>query len=107
MKNTFLSTVTIFLFICRSYGQTGINYQLATEFFNKANEKMLARDYTAAVNFYDAAIVINPRYTLAYYDRGIVKLNILKDTKGACLDLKKASEFEFTRADELIKKYCQ
>ena len=102
MKKTFVSTAILFLFfLYNSYGQS------AEQYFKQAQEKMLSRDFSVAVSLYDKVIAIDPGYVLAYYNRGIVKLNILRDTIGGCSDLKKASEFEFTKADKVIIKFCK
>lgn len=99
MKKTFLSILTIFLFICNSYAQD------SEELFSQANEKCIAHDYLAALKLYDESITINPKYDLAYYNRGITKLN-LSDTKGACIDLKKAKELGYKKVEETISKFC-
>ena len=64
------------------------------------------KDYNGAIKDYNLAIEINPKFSRAYYHRGLTKL-ILDQKDSGCLDLSKASELGDAEAYDAIKKYCQ
>ncbi len=107
MKKTFVSTAILFLFfLYNSYGQSAEDsYIRANEKCTEGNVKGIAHDYIGAISLYDEAVAIDPKYALTYYNRGIAKLN-LADNKGACVDLKKAEELGYKKAEETIIKFC-
>ena len=82
------------------------NRQTVDENVNKGNAKDSIGDFKGAIEDYNKAIEVNPDYTNAYYNRGIVKYT-LGNTDEACLDWHKASELGLTEAGELIKQYCK
>ena len=63
----------------------------AEEYFYSAYEKGIYKDYYGAIIDYSKAIELNPNYTIAYYNRGVIK-NELKDYKRAIDDYTKAIE---------------
>ena len=63
----------------------------AEEYFKKGNSKTSLRDYKAAIKFYDKAIELNPKFALAYKNRGFAK-KLAGDAKGAKLDISRAEE---------------
>jgi tetratricopeptide (TPR) repeat protein len=63
----------------------------AEEYFKKGNSKTSLRDYSAAIKYYDMAIELNPKYALAYKNRGFAK-KLAGDVKGAKVDINKSEE---------------
>jgi len=63
-------------------------------------------NYEKAINDFNKAILINPQYAFAYYDRAKAKIH-LHDNKGACLDFNKANDLGFPEAISYITKYCK
>jgi hypothetical protein len=58
-----------------------------------------------SVGDFSKAIEINPKYTQAYYSKGISRIAIGQKDSG-CLDLSKAGELGSEKAYEVIKKNC-
>ena len=63
---------------------TGCANNLATNFYNSGVEKSEQGDYQGAIDDWSKAIEIDPRQTLAYYNRGNAKI-ILKEYQGAIM----------------------
>ena len=55
-------------------------------------------DYRSSIQDYNKAIELNPKYTYAYNNRGLAKVN-LKDYRGAIQDYNKAIEINPNYAD--------
>lgn len=53
----------------------------------------------------DRAIAIDPELNVAYFNRGIVKIE-LKRMDSGCLDLSKAGELGMEKAYDKIKEHC-
>ena len=62
-------------------------------------------DIQGAIEDYNKAIEINPKYAEAFYNRGIAKFTI-GDKEGACSDWRKAGELGVIESYEMIKKHC-
>lgn len=99
MKKILLTPLILFAFFCNSYGQNSQNY------LKIAIEKYNLKDYKGAIPYCNEAIASNPKEGEAYYYRGNSKYE-LKDTTGACIDLRKALELGYKKADEIILKSC-
>lgn len=99
MKKTLLTIIILSAFICGSYGQDSQNY------LKTAIEKYNVKDYRGTIPYCNEAIASNPKEGEAFYYRGNAKYE-LKDTTGACIDLRKALELGYKKADEIIIKSC-
>lgn len=99
MKKAFLSIVIIFAFFCNVYGQNSQNY------LQTAIEKYNSKEFRGTIPYCNEAIAANPKEGEAYYYRGNAKYE-LKDTTGACIDLRKALELGYKKADEIIIRSC-
>jgi tetratricopeptide (TPR) repeat protein len=64
--------ITILLLALQGHSQT------VKVYFNNGNEKIKQADFTGAIADFTRAININPKYGDAYYNRGIVKAEILE-----------------------------
>jgi Tfp pilus assembly protein PilF len=74
-------------------------------YLKKGMEKSHKGDRAGAILDYTKAIELNPENKDAYALRGLEKLSNFDSDEG-CLDLRKASELGDTKADELIRKFC-
>lgn len=99
MKKALLSFTILLVFLCNAHGQDAHNY------LKTAIEKYNSKDYKGAIPYCNEAIFSNPKEGEAYYYRGNAKY-ALKDTSGACIDLRKALELGYKKADEVILKSC-
>jgi tetratricopeptide (TPR) repeat protein len=64
--------------------------QSAEVYLSIADKKYIFyKDYKGAINYYNKVIRINPRYSQAYYGRGLSKLELF-DYRGALEDFNKA-----------------
>jgi|GEM_PF-5013247 len=69
------------------------NYgQVAVDYYKKANEKFLKKDFKGAKKNYTKAIEANPKFIDAYISRGRLKHNEFQDDLGAIEDYNKAIE---------------
>lgn len=78
----------------------------AEAYYNRDVAKDELGDYQGAIQDYNEAIEINPKYAEAYYNRGVAKYNF-GDNNGACLDWSKAGELGYSQAYDAIKKFCK
>jgi len=62
----------------------------AVEFFNSANEKYSAGNFHGAMADYDTAIILQPGYSKAYNNRGILRASAFSDYHGAISDFNSA-----------------
>ena len=69
----------------------------AEDFYLKGNDEFKDKNYRRAIDFYSAAIAINPNYRGAYFRRAFARSNGLEDYKGAIED--------YTTAIELYPTY--
>ena len=74
-------------------------------FFNSAYDKAENGDYYGAISDYTKAIEIDPKYTDAYFNRGIEK-ELIEDFKGACADWRKASDLGVEDAANWVRDQC-
>lgn len=84
MKTLFL-LILAFILCLTSFSQTSVDLNFS------GVEKDEQKDYKGAIAEYSKAIALNPKYAIAYYNRGISKNN-LKDYQGAIADYTKAIE---------------
>ncbi|AFH50766.1 TPR repeat protein [Ignavibacterium album JCM 16511] len=70
-----------------------------------AETRTKLNDYQNAFNDYTKIILIDSLNSLAYYQRGLINIE-LKREKAACDDFKKAGELGYFEAYEQIKKHC-
>jgi tetratricopeptide (TPR) repeat protein len=73
--------------------------------FNRANIRILQKDYEGAIEDYDQAIKLEPELAEAYFNRGLTLIYMSKADK-ACNDLGKAGELGVQGAYKAIKRYC-
>jgi serine/threonine protein kinase len=71
---------------------TRLNKDLQYSYFNRALLCHEELDFKQALANYNKAIDLDPKYTYAYYSRGILKANELGDPVGALADYSKAIE---------------
>lgn len=62
-------------------------------------------DLEGAIRDYNKAISIHPDFAQAYYNRGLARLRS-GAAAGACEDWQKVKQLGYSRADDLIYKYC-
>ncbi len=74
-------------------------------YYNRANLKILVKDYQGAINDYSKAIQIEPAMAEAYFNRALTLLYLSED-KLACKDLSKAGELGLKESYNIIKRYC-
>jgi len=61
---------------------------------------------TLALMDYNKAIAINPELAQAYYNRGILMLR-MNDQNNACKDFMIVKQLGYSRADDLIERFCR
>jgi len=71
----------------------------ATAYYNRGNSKREVDDYKGAIEDYDKAIELNPKFANAYNSRAIAKI-FLGDYKGAFEDYNKVEELSGTKMAE-------
>lgn len=72
---------------------------------SRAFVKFALEDYRGAIADYDKVLQISPKFSEAFYYRGVSKLFLgLKDS--GCLDLSKAGELGYEHAYDSIKEFC-
>ena len=67
-------------------------------YYNKGNSNAALKDYKEAIEAFDKAIAIDPKYATAYYSRGNSKALLKKDYNGAIEDYSKAIAIDPTDA---------
>ena len=95
-KDTFVLLTNV---ITESHNQNAVSSAL----FYRGNYKDMAHDFESAMSDYTLAITLNPKYTIAYNNRGIVK-GILNDFQGAKADFNKAIELKADYADAVYNR---
>ena len=63
------------------------------------NDSLAMKDYTRAIR-------LNPIMPQAYYNRGLLRLR-MKDVQMACEDFHQVRRLGYTRADDLIRQFCE
>jgi tetratricopeptide (TPR) repeat protein len=79
--------------------------QLPYAYYNRANLKILLKDFQGAINDYSKAIQLEPKMAEAYFNRALTLLYLMED-KLACKDLSKAGELGLKESYNIIKRYC-
>lgn len=77
----------------------------AMAFFLKGRAYHLLGNTESALAEYSAAIKIDEDFGQAYYYRGMLK-QAIKQTRGACADLKIAVSLDYPQATEALERYC-
>lgn len=70
------------------------------------NDFVQLKKYDEAISEYTKAIIINDKFSAAYYNRGLVEAFVGQKEKG-CADLRKAEELGEKDAYSMIQKYCK
>ncbi|MCR8668053.1 tetratricopeptide repeat protein [Aestuariibaculum sp. M13] len=99
---------------CDSYFT--INSKDSELYFIRGTANDMLRNFEQSIKDYGKAIEIKPNYVQAIANRGTAKINLLtsngnlepskKETKSACMDLKKAKELGDNSVEDLIYMYC-
>jgi tetratricopeptide (TPR) repeat protein len=92
----------MFSFQMKSACQWKRNPESAVIFFNSANLKYEKGDISGALADFDRAIRLQPGYSKAYNNRGILRATALKDYPGAITDFDKAIEFNPRYGDAFL-----
>lgn len=74
-------------------------------YYNRGLAKRNLKDFTSALKDLDIAIRLTPDFADAYCLRGIIEVE-LENFDKACLDWSKAGELGYSKAYDLIKKFC-
>ena len=69
-------------------------------------EMDVMRNDTLAMSDYNRAIMLNPGMAQAYYNRGILRLR-MKEVGQACEDFHRVRSLGYSRADDLIRQFCE
>ncbi|HEX7413225.1 MAG TPA: OmpA family protein, partial [Bacteroidia bacterium] len=77
----------------------------AEDYYNRGNAKHEVGDFRGAIEDYNKAIELNPKYADAFYARGMAK-GMLDDKEGACLDYRKAFELGDPYAKDAMNNSC-
>lgn len=96
------------------YNQAIDNYrELAVELpdlavipYNTGNTFILTEELELAIAEYTKAITIEPRFTEAWFNRGLVRL-IKGEKQSGCADISKAGELGQNQAYSIIQKFCK
>ena len=75
------------------------NFEGSALFFYQGNVKMQKKEYKEAIEDYDKAIELNPKFAVAYYNRGVAK-GRSGDNEGAEEDFAKAKELGFSSPNQ-------
>ena len=73
--------------------------------FGLGNVYHLSRNYAKAIDAFDVCLAIRPDFELAYFKRGLSKLEINQQERG-CADLQEALNLGYTEALMYLKKFC-
>lgn len=74
--------------------------------YNIGNTYLLIEELDLAINQYDKAIQLEPRFSEAWFNRGLAKL-IKGDKQSGCLDVSKSGELGQNQAYSIIQKFCK
>lgn len=83
-----------------------INPKFADAYYGRAASKIELRDHRGAIADYTKTIELNPKHARAYCGRGMAKI-IIDQKESGCLDLSKSGELGYSKAYEIIQKFCQ
>ncbi len=86
-------------------------------YFIRGTANDMLRNFKQSIKDYSKAIKLKPNYVKAIANRGTAKINLLtgngniqpslKETRKACVDLKRAKELGDSSVDDLIYVYCE
>ena len=107
MKNIF--TLVLLLIACTAFSQTSDS---SSYHFNKGIEEKTARRYLVASGYFDKAIALNPKYTAAYIENGLVnkemrRTDAAKQNFIKAFDLDKSNEQVMAELLEIYFTYLQ
>ena len=107
MKNIF--TLVLLLIACTAFSQTSDS---SSYHFNKGIEEKTARRYLVASGYFDKAIALNPKYTAAYIENGLVnkemrRTDAAKQNFIKAFDLDKSNEQVMAELLEIYFSYRQ
>ncbi|MFH1321424.1 MAG: tetratricopeptide repeat protein [Bacteroidota bacterium] len=75
-------------------------------YFMRGNVSVVLKNYKEAITYFDKSIDLDPENAEAYFNRGSSKYSI-NDLQNPCDDWRKARQLGFSRAEEMIRKYCK
>ncbi len=81
-------------------------YSLKGMYLARGSDKTILHDYRSAISDFNKAIEEDPKYALAFFNRGLARIGLGKTEKG-CKDLSKAAELGHEEAYEMIREFCQ
>jgi Tfp pilus assembly protein PilF len=61
-------------------------------------------DYLGALQDLEIAIKLDPQFAIAYYERELIAMMVLKDKKNAQLDFESAVKLGFTVAHDALRQ---
>lgn len=107
MKN--IITLVLLLIACTAFSQTSDS---SIYHFNKGIEEKTARRYLVASGYFDKAIALNPKYTAAYIENGLVnkemrRTDAAKQNFIQAFDLDKSNEQVMAELLEIYFSYRQ
>ena len=73
--------------------------------FGLGNVYHLSLNYAKAIDAFDVCVALRPDFELAYFKRGLSKLEINQQDRG-CADLQEALNLGYTEALIFLKKFC-
>jgi tetratricopeptide (TPR) repeat protein len=74
--------------------------------YNIGNTYLLTEELDLAIEEFSKAIKLEPRFSEAWFNRGMVKL-IKGDKQGGCFDISKAGELGLNQAYSIIQRFCK
>jgi tetratricopeptide (TPR) repeat protein len=80
--------------------------ELAVIPYNIGNTYILTEELDLASNEFTKAITIDPRFSEAWFNRGLIKL-IKGEKQNGCADISKAGELGQNQAYSIIQKFCK
>ena len=79
---------------------------LSNAYFNRGQAKFSLNNYSGAIADQTKAVEMNPKYSNAYYFRGLIK-GMVKDDDGSCSDLRTASRLGFQVEKKFVEMICK
>jgi len=74
--------------------------------YNIGNTYLLTEELDLAIVEFSKAIILEPRFSEAWFNRGMTKL-IKGDKQGGCFDISKAGELGLNQAYSIIQRFCK
>ncbi|MCX6268749.1 MAG: hypothetical protein NTW16_15590 [Bacteroidetes bacterium] len=97
-----LQHLALLRFQMNSSGGKAKNADKAVLYYNHANLKYNNGNISGALADYDSAILLQPAYSKAYNNRGILRASAFKDFPGAIIDFTKAIDFNPNYGDAYL-----